>query len=143
MPGVVLTCIYQTPELALAALTAGAFSLVAQEQGAEMLLQAIPKATRPAGVVSASKLREFLDELQLEAHSDPVFMSKLRQLNDQDSRIVELISKGATDKAIAEELALSAAKLQIAIVKILDSLSFSTRTQLLISLYRLGVADEA
>jgi DNA-binding NarL/FixJ family response regulator len=142
MPGVVLTCVYKTPEIKLEALSGGATALVAQEDGAEELLRAIAKAVKPAGVVKVSKLYEFLDQLKLEHELNPALVNFVNLLPEIDLNILRLLVAGKTDKLIAEELSLSAMKLHSAISRILASLGFLTRTQLMIALYRSGIKDE-
>jgi NarL family two-component system response regulator LiaR len=109
-------------ELVRSALRAGAISYLLKDVGADKLAGAIRAACRGRGTLDAA-----VAQVLVQAAGQPPPLG--HDLTDREREILGLIVEGRTNKAIAQELALSPGTVRIYVSNILSKLGAANRTE--------------
>lgn len=137
-PPAIVTTSYGQPALLIEALEVGVFDVVAVEQGAEALVEAVAKARSSANAYSLADLRRLLDSQPRIRAVDLSFISLVDQLPEKLAgslrQLKSLWQKADMDKL--EKYDMNALK------AIIEHLPVSSASELVLALNRSGLLDD-
>jgi two-component system, NarL family, response regulator DevR len=124
---------YDDDEALLAAVLAGAAGYVLKQVGSGDLVDAVRRAARGESLLDPALVQRVIDRTR---HAgDPP--AELRELTDQERRILALVAEGLTNRQIAERMFLAEKTVKNYVSSVLAKLGLERRTQAAILATRL------
>ena len=114
-------------------LATGASGVLPRRSGAEALAAAVAALARGLGVLPAERLRALLLPAFEAATELP-----LEPLTAREREVLELLSDGLTNRAIAEQLEIGLSTVKFHLAALLSKFAASTRTELVVRAIRSG-----
>ena len=124
---VMMVSSFAEEELLFSAIRAGAVGYVVKQIGGGQLVQAVEAAARGQGVLDPSLTKPILDEVRrsMDEREEHAFST----LRNQEMQVLNLISQGATNHHIAEQLAISEGTARNYVSNILAKLNVANRAE--------------
>ena len=138
---VVALTTFEDDELVFEALRAGAVGYLLKDAPVERLVEAVLAASRGESVLQPSVASKVLAELSRLANTStrPAMAPELAKLSDREREVLQLLSRGASNKEIAGALFLAEGTVKNHVTAILDKLGVADRTQAALRARELGV----
>ena len=138
---VVALTTFEDDELVFEALRAGALGYLLKDAPVERLVEAILAAARGESVLQPSVASKVLAELSRLANTTtrPPIAPELAKLSDREREVLQLLSRGASNKEIAGALFLAEGTVKNHVTNILTKLEVSDRTQAALRARELGL----
>ena len=111
-----------------AAIMAGASGYVMKQNGCEALVKAVEAAGRGESLLDPVVTRKVLERMKNHGHRETSY-TDYDVLNNQESRILDLVSEGKTNKEIAKLLMLSEKTVKNYVSSMLSKLNFNNRAE--------------
>jgi DNA-binding NarL/FixJ family response regulator len=139
---VVALTTFEDDELVFEALRAGALGYLLKDAPVERLVEAILAAARGESVLQPSVASKVLAELSRLANTTtrPALAPELAKLSEREREVLQLLSRGASNKEIAGALFLAEGTVKNHVTAILDKLGVADRTQAALRARELGVS---
>jgi DNA-binding NarL/FixJ family response regulator len=137
---VVALTTFEDDELVFEALRAGALGYLLKDAPVERLVEAVLAAARGESVLQPSVASKVLAELsRLTTTSPRPVAPELAKLSEREREVLQLLSRGASNKEIASALFLAEGTVKNHVTNILDKLGVTDRTQAALRARELGV----
>jgi len=136
---VIMFTSYGQRESVLASIMAGATGFLTKNVGHAELVAAIRAAGRGESLLEASVTRGVIDRLAELGRAAP---GPNDALSEREKEVLLLIAQGCTNKEIAARLVLSPYTARNHVIRILDKLGLSRRSEAAAQAVRLGLLDE-
>jgi len=137
-PTTIVTAPYFAVELDIALMRAGAADFVVEESGPEQLLAAIRSVADKENEVDLVSLAGLFAAANLPHRGEALFNFALESLEPNALKVLTAFESAASDKEIAERLGFSELRVRQLFRRILIHFGFTTRQQLVLSLYEAG-----
>jgi DNA-binding NarL/FixJ family response regulator len=124
---------YDDDEALLAAVLAGAAGYVLKQVGSGDLVDAVRRAARGESLLDPALVQRVIDRTR--RAGDPP--AELRELTEQERRILALVAEGLTNRQIAERMFLAEKTVKNYVSSVLAKLGLERRTQAAILATRL------
>lgn len=134
---VLLLSLYATPEYILEALEAGASGYVLKDAPLNELLYAIRQVLRGEPLLSEALAAQMLRRLSKSAAAQPAALA--RPLTPRELEVLRLTAQGKTNRAIGEQLCITAGTVKLHVERIIEKLEVSDRTQAAVRAVQLGL----
>ena len=124
---IIMLTSYAEDEMLFSAIRAGAVGYVLKQTGSRTLVQAIVNAAEGIGTLDPTLTQKVFDEVRyaLNHKSQQAFA----ELNKKELRVLLLLTQGATNQAIADELFLSKGTVRNYVSNILSKLHVANRAE--------------
>jgi NarL family two-component system response regulator LiaR len=138
---------YSGDEQIFPAIRAGALGYLLKDASPHELVQAIRQIHRGESSLHPTVARRLLSEISPDQGRSPSPWAPNQQrlvadlLTNRENEVLLLVAEGATNRQIAEELAISEATVRTHMSKILSKLNVSSRTQAALYALRQGLAQ--
>jgi len=136
---VIMLTMHNEPEFLVKAFEAGAKGYVLKESNAQQMLQTIREVYQGNVILSpnqATKIMERFHSLRKEK-----LETELAHLTEREKDILKLVSQGATNREIADELKLSTQTVRNRLSQVFSKLHVNNRTQAAQYASKLGLTD--
>ena len=133
---VILVTIHTNPEYLLEALKAGAAGYVLKDVSQRELITAVQKVLQGESILDQELMARLLQRL---ANETPARKELLPELTPRELEVLELLTKGQTNREVAHNLTVSVSTVKIHVEHILDKLGVSDRTQAAVRAIEMGL----
>lgn len=138
VPRFVLTAPFPSPELAIAAVRAGATDFVSEEEPVEDLVNAIREAKSGDTAADFRELAEFFESIGVTPGSQPRWHLRLGELPEREARIFTLLTEGHSESDLPKELGIPAMSVRAALANLMRGLGLATKVQLALAVFEAG-----
>ncbi len=118
---------YDDDEALFAAIMAGAAGYVLKQVNSTELVEAVRRVAGGQSMLDPAVTARVLDRVRTSTHADQP--EELRDLTDQERKILELIAEGLTNRQIAERMFLAEKTVKNYVSSLLSKLGLERRTQ--------------
>lgn len=143
VPKFVLTAPFPSPELAIAAVRAGASDFVTEEDSAEELLAAMRGAVTGDTSTQFAELTEFFQSIGVVAGSHPRWHLRLGELPEREAKAFTLLSEAVPESELAAALGIPAMTVRATLASLMRGLGLATKAQLALAVYEAGRLEVA
>ena len=133
---VILVTIHTNPEYLLEALKAGAAGYVLKDVSQRELITTVQKVLHGESILDQELMAGLLRRL---ASETPAKEELPPQLSPREREVLQLLTKGHTNREIAHQLTVSVSTVKIHVEHILDKLGVSDRTQAAVRAIEMGL----
>ena len=138
VPKFVLSAPFPSPDMAIAAVRAGATDFITEEEPVEDLLTAIRDAKSGETQVQIGELAEFFESIGVAAGSVPRWHLRLGELPEREARAFNLLTEGVPEESLAKELGIAAMTVRATLTNLMRGLGLATKVQLALAVYEAG-----
>lgn len=139
IPKIILTAPFFSEQILLEAIRAGVNDLVTEEDGPKALIKAITSVMSRDNVTDFRDLKTFFQQTGLKAGSNPKWLLRLDNLEEQEQQVLEALEHGLKEREMAEKLGITSTRVRWAVESLMARLAVATRAQLALALYEAGV----
>lgn len=136
---VIMFTSYGQPESVLSSIMAGATGFLTKNVSHAQLVEAIRAVGRGESLLDPSVTRGVIDRLAGLAQAPP---DPKESLSEREKEVLQLVARGYTNKEIAAELVVSPYTARNHVIRILDKLGLSRRSEAAAQAVRLGLVKE-
>lgn len=136
---IVVLTMYKDEEILMRAIKAGAIGYVLKERTPDELVHSIKSAYRGESVISPLLANRLLQEFYHELETEDASKLRIKKLTNREKEVLELISKGKTNREIASELCISENTVKNHLSHIFKKLHATDRTKAAIIALKKGL----
>ena len=136
---VILVTMHANPEYLFEALKAGAAGYVLKDVSQRELISAVQKVLHGESILNQELMARLLQRLARETPGQEELPPG--RLSPREREVLQLLTKGQTNREIARELTVSVSTVKIHVEHILDKLGVSDRTQAAVRAIELGLVS--
>ena len=136
---VILVTMYANPEYLFEAIKAGAAGYVLKDVSQRELITTVQKVLHGESILNQELMARLLQRLARETPGQEELPPG--RLSPREREVLQLLTKGQTNREIARELTVSVSTVKIHVEHILDKLGVSDRTQAAVRAIELGLVS--
>jgi DNA-binding NarL/FixJ family response regulator len=138
---VVILTTFEQDEYIFGALRAGASGFLLKRTRPEELIAAVRSVAEGDSLLSPSVTRRVIDRMAKQPTPDLSDRAKLDELTAREREILQLVTRGLSNREIAKELVIEEATVRSHVRRILMKLGLRDRVQIVIFAYETGVSQ--